>query len=216
MARKVDRFLGGPRRTAAFLIVVHLTWVCSSGCGFALFPSGVAGLVEGSGATTESRIVASVTATNPNTGLPTTLSGTVSGQFEGTYDEEILEVFFDSQGVPIAALSRAEFTTDSPDDGTLFSLNLVVVADLIMLTDEAGALVLDELGAPTVTGLQTTALGEIIYGTGLFEGATGHLHTESVLNLTGGEFGLGSLESDFVVTLDSDSAGQLVSSVLGS
>jgi hypothetical protein len=148
--------------------------------------------------------------------LPTALSGTVSGQFEGTYNEEILEVFFGSDGTPLAALSRAEFTADSPDGGTLVTLNLIVVADLIVLTDETGAPVLDELGAPIVTGLQTAALGEIIYATGVFEGVTGQLHTDSVLNLTGGEFGLGALESDFVLTLDSDAGGQLVSSVLGS
>lgn len=216
MARKAERFLGGPRRTAAFLVVMHLALLGSSGCGFISFPFDIASLVEGALAETESTIVASVTATDPNTGLPTTLSGTVSGQFEGTYDEEILEVFFDSEGTPLAALSRAEFTADSPNDGTLFSLNLIVVSDLVVLTDETGAPVLDELGAPIVSGLQTAALGEIIYGTGVFEGVTGQLRTDSVLNLTGGDFGLGSLESDFVVTLDSDAASQLVATMLGS
>ncbi|MFQ5805733.1 MAG: hypothetical protein ACE5I3_04700 [Phycisphaerae bacterium] len=179
----------------------------SSGCGILPLPSDVASLIEGSLEATESSIVASVTATEAGTGLPTTLSGTVSGQYEGTYEEEILEVFFDSTGAPIAAISRSQFIVDSPAQGTLISLNLIVVVDIIVLTDESGAPVLDEQGAPVVSGLQTSATGEIIHGTGIFEDATGDLHAESVLSFLGGDFEMGSLESDLVITLDAAAAG---------
>jgi hypothetical protein len=182
------------------LIGIALALVSFGGCGFV--PLSASDLVEGLVALTESRIVASVTATDPETGLPTTLAGAVSGQFSGTYEEEILEVFFDSEGTPIAALSRSEFTADSSLGGTLISLNLIVVVDLIVATDETGAPLLDPQGVPLVSGLQTAATGEIIHGSGAFEGITGGLHTNSVLELTGGEFGLGSLDAEFAVALE--------------
>jgi len=205
--RRIDRFPCGPNRLALLLGAIQLPLLAAGGCGILPFPTDLASLIEGSLEATPSGIVASVTATAPETGMPTTLSGSVSGQYEGTYQEEILEVFFvDGAGAPIAALSRSQFTLGSPGEGTLVSLNLIVVVDTIILTDEAGAPVLDEQGAPLVTGLQTSATGEIIYGTGAFEGATGELHTESVLTFLGGDFGMGAVESDLLVTLDAEAA----------
>jgi hypothetical protein len=191
---------------ALAVVAAHLFLLAATGCGILPFPMDTSGVVQGSLGAADSRIVASVTATSPETGLPTSLSGTVSGQYEGTYQEEILDVFFDSTGAPIAALSRSQFTLDTPDGGTLVSLNLVVVADLIPLTDATGSAVLDEQGAPTITGLQSAATGEIIHGTGAFAGATGELHTDTVLYFTGGDFELGSVESELVITLDADAA----------
>ncbi len=188
--------------SAMSLAWLPLALLACSGCGFLPFQSGTLGLVEGLLATTESSIDASVTAVSPDTGLPTTLSGTLSGQFQGTYQEQMLEVFFDATGVPVAAISRSEFTVDAPASGTLYSLNFVVVVDLILLTDDSGAPIVDAQGLPTVIGLHSAATGEIIHGTGDFAGVTGQLHTDSTLYLTGGDAGLGSLESDFVVELD--------------
>jgi hypothetical protein len=185
---------------------VQILLLVSSGCGVLPFLTDPASLIEGSLEPTGSRIVASVTATAPDTGLPTSLAGSVSGEYEGTYQEEILEIFFDSAGMPIAGLSRSEFTVDAPDEGTLVSLNLIVVVDPVILTDDTGAPVLDEQGAPVVSGLQTSATGEIIHGTGAFEGVTGELHTESVLLFLSGDFGMGSVESDLVVTLYAEAA----------
>jgi len=204
--RRTRRFLGGSRRLALLLGGIQLLLLASSGCGTLPWPADVLSLIEGSLEATESRIMASVTATAPETGLPITLSGVVSGRYEGTYEEEILEVFFDSNGAPIAAFSRSQFTVDSVDQGTLISLNFIVVVDAIVLTDGAGAPVLDEQGAPIVSGLQTSATGEIIHATGDFEGATGELHTESVLTFLGGDFGMGSVDSELLVTLDAEAA----------
>jgi hypothetical protein len=204
MSQRTDRFSCGAGRLALLLGVMQLPLLASSGCGILPFPTDVLSLVQGSQEPTDSRIEASVTAAAPETGMPTTLSGSVSGEFEGTYEEEILEVFFDGAGVPIAALSRSQFAIDAPDEGTLISLNLIVVVDTILLTDEAGTPVLDEQGGPIVSGLQTSAAGQIIHGAGAFEGATGELHTESVLTFLGGDFGLGAVESDLFVTLQAE------------
>lgn len=173
-----------------------------SGCGALPSPTDLGSLVEGLLESKDSRIVASVTAKSEDTGLPTVLSGTVCGQFGGTYDEEILAVFFDGQGKPNAALSRSQLTFDAPNEGTLISLNLVVVVDMIFATDENGAPVLDQGGTPVVSGLRSSATGQIIYGSGIFEGATGEIHADSVLSLVGGDFGMGFVESDLSVDLN--------------
>jgi len=189
----VSRHLG--RLAAAALLL----WACA-GCGSLcdLTDGSLFGDLFGPASST---IAASVTAT-AETGLPTTLSGDVSGQFQGTYREDILEVYFDATGAPIAALSRSEFTFDSPTAGTLVGLNQVVVLEPIVATDESGAPLLNEQGQPIVAGLRTSATGTIISGTGGFAGRTGELHTESALLFTGGDFGLGSVDSDLVITLD--------------
>ncbi len=202
MSRRIDRFPCSSNRLALLLGAMQFSLLASGGCSILPFPTDLLSVVQGSLDPTGSRIAASVTAAAPETGLPTTLSGSVSGKYEGTYDEEILEIFFDGEGCPIAALSRSEFTIDAPNEGTLISLNLIVVVDTILLTDEAGNPVLDEQGAPIVSGLQTSAAGQIIHGTGAFEGATGELHTESVLTFLGGDFGMGGVESDLLVTLN--------------
>ncbi|HUU98819.1 MAG TPA: hypothetical protein VM487_24060 [Phycisphaerae bacterium] len=190
------RLLGG---------VLVALWACG-GCGLLWTPTELSGLVEGAPGPTDTLLAADVTAASPETGLPTTLSGVVSGQFEGQYQEEILEVFFDDGGAPIAAISRSEFSLDSPASGTLVSLNLIVVVDFIIVTDDGGTPVLDEQGSPIVCGLQTSATGEIIHGTGSFVGVTGKLHTESVLSFSSGSCGMGAVEADLVITLDGDVA----------
>lgn len=188
-----------PRRTSALLCAVPCILLACGGCGLLAFPTDIAGLVEDSN---EPRIVADVTAVSPETGLPTQLSGAVSGEYAGRYDEEILEVYFDGSGVPIAALSRSVLTLDTPDTGTLISINLIVVLDFVFATDDAGAPILDDLGAPIAIGLISASTGEIISGTGAFEGATGELHSNSTIMLVGGELGLGTLDSTLTLTLD--------------
>ncbi len=138
----------------------------------------------------------------PETGLPLTLSGTLSQQFEGTYDENILEVYFDENGVPIAAVSRSLFTIDSPQKGTIMSVNLIVVEETLLLTNGDGELVFDDDGNVIPMGLATASTGDIISGTGAYEGATGTLHSDSTVFFGGGEFGFGTLEAGVAITLD--------------
>lgn len=178
--------------------------VCA-GCGALPLPTDLAGLtslVDGSTEETSSLIDADVTAVSTVTGLATSLAGTVSGQYSGSYAEEILEVYFDATGMPIAALSRSQFTLDAPDSGTLTTFNLVVINELIFLTADDGTPMLDESGMPIATGLLSASTGQIIAGTGAFEGVTGVLHSDSVVAFTGGSSGLGSVVADLVVTLD--------------
>ena len=186
--------LGKFAATAALLL-----WACG-GCGV-LGDLTNGGLFGGLLEPTSSEIAASVTAV-AETGLPTKLSGDVSGQYQGTYQEEILEVYFDPDGSPIAALSRAEFTFESPAAGTMVSLNMIVIGDPILATDANGEPLLGELGQPIVAGLQTAATGMIVNGTGGFAGRTGELHTDSALLFTGGDSGLGSVDAELVITLD--------------
>lgn len=206
MAPKADLHPDDLGRRARLLggVLVAL-WACG-GCGLLWTPTELLSLVEGAPGSTDTLLAADVTAAAPETGLPTTLSGVVSGQFEGQYQEEILEVFFDDAGAPLAAISRSEFSLDSPAAGTLVSLNLIVVVDFIFVTDDGGTLVLDEQGAPIVCGLQTSATGEIIHGTDGFADVTGKLHTESALSFSGGGYGMGAVEADLVITLDGDVA----------
>ncbi len=203
MTRTTGCFLSAPWRLVLLFSGVQLGLLVSGGCGAPLFPwDSAGGVVDAQNLTgTSSRIVASVTERSPQTGLPTTLSGTVSGRYAGAYHEEILEVYFDSTGAPIAALSESQFTLDS---GTFASLNLILVVDPIVSTDGTGSPVLNEQGAPIVVGLQTSSTGQIIHGTGSFAGATGELHTESTLLLSGGDSGMGSVDAELTVSLDTD------------
>ena len=195
---------GGWRRLAASSATLALFLLSSGGCP--LLPTGVFGAVADAGGDSGSTVLASVTATDETTGMPTALSGTVSGQIVGEYDEELLEIFFDADGVPIAAISRSEITVTSPAPGTLITINLIIVHDLILLTDDDGAPVLDSEGAPTVIGLVSAANGEMIHATGVFAGFSGDLHADSELFFTGGDFDLGYVDSDIVVTLGSSAA----------
>ena len=141
------------------------------------------------------RITADVSASALDTGLPQALTGTLTGDATGTYEEEIVEVFFGRLGVPIAAVSRSNFTFESPQQGTLTTFNSIVVIENVLFTDDDGATMLDDAGNPIVVGLRTAATGDIIHGTGFYENATGILHADSTVLLTGGEFGLGTLDS---------------------
>ncbi len=188
-----------PKRTSALLCALPGILLACSGCGLLAGLTDVAGLVDDA---SDPRIVADVTAVSAETGLPTQLSGAVSGEYAGQYDEEILEVYLDANGVPIAALSRSILTLDTPDTGTLTSVNLIVVVDFVFATDDAGAPLLDDQGAPIAIGLISASTGEIITGTGAFEGATGQLHSDSTIMFTGGDLGLGTLDSTLTLTLD--------------
>ena len=199
MRPRTEHDIRWPRRTSALLCAIPCILLACGGCGLLAFPTDIAGLVEDSN---EPRIVADVTAVSPETGLPTQLSGAVSGEYAGRYDEEILEVFMDGNGVPIAALSRSVLTLDAPDAGTLISINLIVVLEFIFATDDAGAPLLDDQGAPIAIGLISASTGEIITGTGAFEGATGQLHSDSTIMFMGGDLGLGTLDSTLTLTLD--------------
>lgn len=205
MATRTERFWRGPSPAVSLRIGMPLVLLVYAGCGALPFPtdlSDLTSLVEGSTEAIESRIDADVTAVSTVTGLATSLAGTVSGQYSGSYTEEILEVYFDATGVPIAALSRSQFTLDAPDSGTLTTFNLVVINELIFLTGDDGTPMLDESGMPIATGLLSASTGQIIAGSGAFEGATGVLHSDSVVSFTGGSSGLGSVVADLVVTLD--------------
>jgi hypothetical protein len=142
----------------------------------------------------ETVITGEVASVEPDTGLPETLSGTVTGDYEGGYQETILELFFDCDGVPIAAVSRSQFTIDTPEPGTITSLNLILVVEPIVSSDQASQAV--------PVGLATAATGEIIHGTGAFEDTVGQLHSDSTVLFGGGEFGLGTLESALTITLN--------------
>jgi len=147
-------------------------------------------------------IAGNVATASPDTGLPQTLSGTLSEQFEGTYDENILEVFFDDTGAPIASVSRSIFTIDSPDTGTITSLNFIVVLGPELMTGADGNLILDEAGNPIPIGLRTASSGQIIHGTGDFEGTIGELHSDSTVLFGGGSMDLGTLLSNVVFSLE--------------
>jgi|GEM_PF-3292735 len=136
---------------------------------------------------------ADVTALDTETGLPLTLSGTLSGGYVGTYDESILEVLYDNNAVPMVAISRSVFTLEEPDVGTLTSVNTILIVDTLVADDGSGTMV--------PIGLATGASGEIVHGTGAFEGATGKLHTDSTLSFATGEFGLGSATTAITIEL---------------
>jgi hypothetical protein len=157
---------------------------------------------------TEVHIDASVTATDPDTGLPVTLSGRFTGELEGDYEETILDLYFDATGAPIAALSRSIFTVQSPEPATLISLNSIVVLDNVFLEDPTGTVIVDADGLPVVVGFTTSATGEIISCNGCFEGTTGHLYTESTLMFTGGDLGLGASSTDLIMTFESASSDE--------
>ncbi|RME40975.1 MAG: hypothetical protein D6788_02220 [Planctomycetota bacterium] len=163
------------------------------GCGTG-FPWLVGRGSETAGGTKEARIMASVTSLDPDTGLPETLSGTLAGDFEGTYEETILEVFLGEDGTPLAAVSRTELTIESPATGTLTSLNLIIVVEPIVSTDESS-------GQNVPIGLMTAATGEVIHGRDAFEGTVGQLYSDSSLLFQGGDAGMGMLESDLLITL---------------
>ena len=144
-------------------------------------------------------IDASVTEVDPDTGLPRMLSGTVSGDLTGSYDETILEVYFDGQGNPVSSYSVSLFTFTGPDEGTLTSTNFTVIQAPIPLLDENGDPVLDEEGNPILIGLQTAASGTLVGGTDAFEAVFGSLQTQSDLLFTGGDQDLG--QADVSLTL---------------
>lgn len=173
---------------AAFLCLLVI-----AGCGalsplVPLNPDG-----DDSSTLAESTIAADVTTAAPDTGLPRTLSGTLTGDLEGTYDEEILEVFFGDDGAPIAAVSRSAFTIEVPQEGTITTLNLVTVVETIIVDDGTGA--------PVPVGLRTAASGDVVHSTGAYEGVAGQLRTDSSLMFAGGEAELGTLDSAVVITL---------------
>lgn len=145
---------------------------------------------------------ASVSETSQETGLAKKLTGRLSGALSGSYAEEIVDVFFDDDGMPIAALSRSVFTADAPTDGMVISLNLVVVIGPVLATDENGESMLDADGKPIAVGLESAASGQIIHASGVFEGLKGQIRAQSVVEFAGGEFGLGTVESDLMLELD--------------
>ncbi|MCP4246349.1 MAG: hypothetical protein GY778_04800 [bacterium] len=142
----------------------------------------------------ETNIAGDVATAEVETGLPSSLSGTLSGGFQGAYDEDILEIFFDADGLPLAAVSRSVFTLDGPLLGSLTSVNQIVILEVILTDDEAGQ--------PVPIGLRTAATGEIIYGTGEFEAVTGQVHSDSTVTFGGGEFGLGTLDASLEFSLE--------------
>ena len=206
MRRRTDRGQSRMTRSSRTAGALPLILLACGGCGLLPFPTNIAGLVQGAADPQGTRILASVTTTNPDTGLPVHLSGTITGESTGTYEEEILEVYFDADGVPLAALSRSIATFSSPEIGTITTLNLIIVVDFIFAIDDLGAPMLDDQGAPIVIGLVTASAGEIITGTGAFEGMTGQLHSDSVLMLIGGDFDLGIVDSELVLTLEAPQA----------
>jgi len=146
-----------------------------------------------------SLITAHVTAVNSQTGLPTKLTGQIEGEYAGTYEETILEVYFDDQGAPLAAFSESRLTLTAPEEGVIVSFNLILVEELIFMTDDSGAVMVDAQGMPVVTGLRSSSNGEIILGAGGFEGMVGSLHSDSTLTFGTGASGLGALESDLSI-----------------
>ncbi len=181
------------RRGRTIGVLLGLASGFLGGCGTG-FPWLVGGGSETAGGTKEARIMASVTSLDPDTGLPETLSGTLAGDFEGTYEETILEVFLGEDGTPLAAVSRTELTIESPATGTLTSLNLIIVVEPIVSTDESS-------GQNVPIGLMTAATGEVIHGKDAFEGTVGQLYSDSSLLFQGGDAGMGMLESDLLITL---------------
>lgn len=161
--------------------------------GSDLFSGLVSGLVQ----TAPTTVTADVTAVDEQTGLPTSLVGTISGAYTGTYREQILEVYFDAAGVPLAALSCSTLTIDAPQSGSITTFNLVAVTDMITMTGPDGAPMTNESGEPIVVGLRSSATGEIVHAEGAYAGASGQLHADSVLYFASGGSGLGWLESTF-------------------
>lgn len=190
----------GPAITGVGLLLCAMM---VGGCGSLSFlPTGVGPGSDNATATAMETTIAGDVTLTADTGLPRTLAGTASEQLEGTYNEDILQVFFDEQGAPIAAVSRSLFTVESPDPGTITSVNLIIIVDTMLSIDAAGEMLLDEQGNPIPVGLITAATGDIIHGTGAFDGATGQLHADSTVLFGGGAFGLGSLDSDVVLSID--------------
>jgi hypothetical protein len=171
------------------------------GCAELPLPLGDAGLTSGliSGLvqTAPTQVAADVTAVDEETGLPVSLAGTIGGAYAGTYREQILEVYFDAAGMPLAALSCSTISIDSPRAGTITTFNLIVVTDMILMTAADGAPLMSETGEPVVIGLRSSATGEIVHAEGAYAGATGQLHADSALYFTAGAYGLGTLESTF-------------------
>ena len=147
---------------------------------------------------------ASVTEVDPMTGLPVTLVGTISGDYTGTYSEQILEPFFDAVGNLVGASSLSSFTFDSPQIGSLSSYNFAEVVAPILLTDPNGDPVLDPNGIPITIGLKTAATGDLFNGAEAVETAFGQLQTESDLFLTGGDMGLGRVTSTVLMLFTRD------------
>jgi hypothetical protein len=175
----------------------------SGGCG--LLPTVLPGARRGDPAPaidSTARLVGDVTAVDPQTGLPKNVSGILSGSYTGTYEEEILDVYFNDAGAPIAALSRSRLTLDTPQAGTVTSLNLIVVTEMLVMTDEQGSPVLGPDGNPVVMGLRSAATGEIIHGDGDYLGAQGTVHADSMLLFATGQAGLGSLDAELEVQID--------------
>ncbi len=146
-------------------------------------------------------IEASVTSVDATTGVPQTLSGTITGDLTGTYSESILQVVFDGDGNLIGALSVSQFTFDTPEVGTISSTNIVTVTGPILLTDDSGNTVVDESGSPTVIGLETAATGDLLNGSGAFAGTFGNLQTDSDLLFTGGDMELGTASTSLQLYL---------------
>jgi hypothetical protein len=138
---------------------------------------------------------ASVTEVDPFTGLPTALSGTISGDFTGTYSERILEVFLDGAGNLIGGSSLSLFQFTSPNVASISSYNFAAVTAPILLLDANGDTVLDANGLPIPIGVETAATGALFDGAGALEGAFGDLQTDSELLFTGGDMGLGRVTS---------------------
>ena len=155
MRRRTNDADSRTTRSSRIAGALSLILLACGGCGILSFPTNIAGLVQGAGDAEGTRILASVTTTNPDTGLPVQLSGTITGESTGTYEEEILEVYFDADGVPLAALSRSIATFSAPEAGTITTLNLIVVVDFIFAMDDLGVPMLDDQGAPIVVGLET-------------------------------------------------------------
>jgi len=140
-------------------------------------------------------IQASVTAVNPVTHLPETLSGTVGGDWTGTYSEQILQTFFDDAGNLTGATSLSHFTFDPPHEGTISSYNFAESVTPILQLDANQQPVLDGQGNPIVIGLRTSATGSLFDGTETLAGVFGNLQTQTELSFTGGERGLGQVTS---------------------
>lgn len=196
MARMTHRIERASTRSWVFGLTVLLA-TALAGCDV----NTLSQLLTTLSSVTQTTITADVATASSTTGLPETLSGNITGQFQGTYDEVILEVYFDATGAPVASLSRSVFTLTAPTAGTLTTLNLIVVTDVIVSMDSKGAPVLDSTGNPTPIGLMTSSTGEIIGATGAYLNMNGQIHTDSVLSFGTGALGLGSVSADLSLTL---------------
>lgn len=201
MCRATPR-IANANRASALAWGLSLSTLLLHGCGTSTSP--LLELLFGSSIAVEmdTTINGDVASVAPDTGLPLTLSGTLSQQFEGFYDENILEVYFDENGAPIAAVSRSLFTIESPEEGTITSVNLIVIVDTLLSTNGDGEPVLDDDGNTIPIGLATASTGDIISGTGAYEGARGTLRSDSTILFGGGDFGFGTLEAGVALTLE--------------